>query len=121
MLRPTGSGPLFIYHNQQALTQQTITKELRILLLLCVELEPQSYASCFFWIGAATSDAIVPDHLVRYMGRWPSGTVLCYSQTHPAEVLPGAPFIDCPQIHCLWLVLYILGIPGLGTLLSIAG
>ena len=87
--RAVGNGSLFIYHNQQPLTRQAITRELRILLPSCGVFEPQSYTCHSFCIGAATSTARagVLDHLIRHMGRWRSDTILRYIRVHLAEVL----------------------------------
>ena len=86
-IRPSHSGPMFIWQDGSPLTQQQFTHEVRIMLQLA-GLCSSSYAGHSFRIGAATTaaQAGLPSHLIKMLGRWESEAYQLYIRT-PRETL----------------------------------
>ena len=86
-IRPSHSGPLFIWQDGSPLTQQQFTHEVKMMLQLA-GLCSSSYAGHSFRIGAATTAAHagLPSHLIKMLGRWESEAYQLFIRT-PSETL----------------------------------
>lgn len=88
-----GYGPLFIWHSGHYLTREALSHILKE-LVRAASLNPSSFSSHSFRIGAATTAAAtgLPDWLLRSLGRWKSDTYLRYIRT------PSAPLEEAATI-----------------------
>lgn len=78
------SGPLFRLSNGDLLTRSSISVMTKN-LLRAADIDPGSYSSHSYRIGAATAaaDAGLPDHLIKTLGRWRSSAYQTYIHTSP--------------------------------------
>jgi len=89
---PSCSGqpgrPLFITKQGRGITRQMFSSALDTLTLL--KLDYRHYNTHSFRIGAATSAAqvMIPDSLIKMLGRWQSNAYQCYIKT-PVKSLPN--------------------------------
>ena len=78
------SGPLFTLTSGKFLTRRNVSDVTKSLLSMA-GIDPTSYSSHSYWIGAATSAvaAGLSDHLVKTLGRWRSSAYQGYIRTSP--------------------------------------
>ncbi len=86
-LRPSSSGPLFLFENGSPLTRAALVTHLRTALALA-GVDSSHYSGHSFRIGAATaaSQACYSDSFIQSLGRWKSAAFISYIRTS-AEVL----------------------------------
>ena len=82
-----GYGPHFIWFSGHYLTCEALSRVLKE-LTAAASLDPTSFSSHSFRIGAATTAAEtgLPDWLIQSLGRWKSNTYLCYKRTPPGPL-----------------------------------
>ena len=91
-VRPFNSdGPFYIFQSGLYLTRGQVTSTLR-LLLKCLHIPTELYASHSFRIGAATTaaEAGLPPWLIQTLGRWSSNCFALYIRT-PSSILQKVP------------------------------
>ena len=78
------SGPLFTLTSGKFLTRRNVSDVTKSLLSMA-GIDPTSYSSHSYRIGAATSAAAagLSDHLVKTLGRWRSSAYQGYIRTSP--------------------------------------
>ncbi len=86
-LRPSSSGPLFLFENGSPLTRAALVTHLRTALAQA-GVESSHYSGHSFRIGAATaaSQAGYSDVFIQSLGGWKSAAFISYIRTS-AEVL----------------------------------
>ena len=87
VVRPAGDNPLFIFRDGTPLKRDRFVKEVKAALAL-VHIDHQGYSGHSFRIGAApmATQAGVPEHRVKMLGRWNSEAYQVYIRT-PRESL----------------------------------
>ena len=91
-------GPLFRLSNGHLLTRSSISTMTKS-LLRAADVDPGSYSSHSYRIGAATAaaDAGLPDHLIKTLGRWRSNAYQTYIHTSPEVLCKAAKIITQAQ------------------------
>ncbi len=99
ILAPDPLGPLFVWNNGSALSQQQLVIEVRSVLREA-GVDDTSFAGHSFRIGAATSAARagIPSHTIKMLGRWESDAYMMYIQT-PRETLASISSRIAPENH----------------------